>query len=272
MGLFDFVKKNNRQQPNTQPVQSAQPAQPSGGSNYVNLIKRVPNNEAGISLKKSAISLDKSLISLEKKSGFTFEGHRAKVAVAMDYSGSMTSLYASGAVQRILTRLMPLALRFDDNGELDVWIFSNDKDRLESMTIENFDTYVKKEIVAKGYRMGSTYYAPCIRDMLHKYFVEDKDTANYPTFVVFITDGENFDHAETDSVIRESSKQNMFIQFVGIGNERFSYLQKLDDLGGRPVDNTGFIKVADMERLDDEDLFQLLLDQYPDWLKAKNLR
>ena len=237
----------------------------------VDITKSIPNTAAGINLKKSVISLDKSLISLEKKSGINFDGHRAKVAVVMDYSGSMSSLYRSGAVQNVLTRLMPLALRFDDNGELDVWIFDNSYHRVESIKLSNFESYVKEEIIGKGYRMGCTSYAPVWQEVLRKYFVEDAATSNIPTFVVFITDGSNDDRRATNEVIKESSYKNIFIQFVGIGNERFEYLEKLDDLTGRPVDNTGFIKVSDMARLSDEELFDLLLDQYPDWLRNKRI-
>lgn len=237
----------------------------------VDLTKNIPNTTAGINLKKSVISLDKSLISLEKKSGLSFADHRAKVAVVMDYSGSMSQLYRSGAVQDVLTRLMPLALRFDDNGELDVWLFHQHFHRVESMNLDNFESYVKEEIMNKGYRMGCTSYAPVLEDVLHKYFVEDAATSNIPTFVVFITDGANDDKRATNEIIKESSHKNIFIQFVGIGNDRFEYLERLDDLTGRPVDNTGFIKVADMARLSDEQLFDLLLDQYPDWLKNKRI-
>lgn len=237
----------------------------------VDLTKNIPNTAAGINLKKSVISLDKSLISLEKKSGLNFADHRAKVAVVMDYSGSMSSLYRSGAVQDVLTRLMPLALRFDDNGELDVWIFDNSYHRMGSMDLSNFESYVKEEIMSKGYRMGCTSYAPVLNDVLRKYFVEDAATSNIPTFVVFITDGSNDDKRATNEIIKESAHKNIFIQFVGIGNDRFEYLERLDDLTGRPVDNTGFIRVSDMAKLGDEQLFDLLLDQYPDWLKNKRI-
>lgn len=237
----------------------------------LDLTKRIPDTAGGINLKKSVISLDKSLISLEKKSGLSFADHRAKVAVVMDYSGSMSSLYRSGAVQEVLTRLMPLALRFDDNGELDVWLFHHHYYRVESMDLNNFENYVKDEITSKNYRMGTTSYAPVLEDVLRKYFVEDAATSNIPTFVVFITDGANDDKRATNEIIKESSYKNIFIQFVGIGNERFEYLERLDDLTGRPVDNTGFIKVSDMARLSDEQLFDLLLDQYPDWLKNKRV-
>lgn len=237
----------------------------------LDLTKNIPDTAAGISLKKSVISLDKSLISLEKKSGFSFDGHRAKVAVVMDYSGSMSHLYRDGSVQKVLTRLMPLALRFDDNGELDVWLFHESFYRIESMTLNNFDNFVNNEITRKGYRMGCTSYAPVLEDVLHKYFVEDVATSDIPTFVIFITDGANDDKRATDKIIQESSYKNIFIQFVGIGADRFDYLEKLDDLTGRPVDNTGFIKVSDMSSVSDEGLYEMLLDQYPDWLRNKKI-
>lgn len=258
MGLFNFGKKNDT----TNNV--ANTPNPT-----LNINKEIPNNAAGLSLQKSVISLDKTLISLEKKSGFSFDGHRAKVAVAMDFSGSMSSLYRNGAVQAVLSRLMPLALRFDDNGELDVWLFDNEYRRMPSMDLGNFDTYVEKEIMKKGWHMGGTNYAPVLEDMLKKYFKEDAMTANVPTFVIFITDGANADKTQTDKVIRDSSNKNIFVQFVGIGSASFPYLEKLDDLTGRVVDNTGFIKVSDMARLSDEQLFEMLLEQYPDWLKNK---
>lgn len=236
----------------------------------IDLTKRIPETTAGINLKKSVVNLDKSLVDLTKKSGINLTKHSARVAVLMDYSGSMSRLYSNGSVQKVLNRLMPLALRFDDNGELDVWLFEDEFRRFDGMTLDNFDTYVKNVINKSGYMMGGTEYAPVLADMLSKYFVEER-VQNVPTFVIFITDGDNFDKKATDEIVRKSAKENVFIQFVGIGSASFNYLEKLDDLTGRVCDNTGFIKVVDFAKLSDNQLYDMLLDQYPDWLKVKGL-
>lgn len=251
-------------------------------------LEKIPTNTtSGINLKKSTETLGEHLVDLSKKKGIDLEKHIAKVAVVLDYSGSMSGLYNSGKVQKVLNRLFPLALRFDDNGELDVFLFSNGYKQMEGMTLENYEDYVKKVILKSSFSMGGTEYAPVINGLLKEYSSQKKQSFlssifknnvqgetidNTPTFVIFITDGENYDERETDQAVRESSKQNIFIQFVGIGNERFSYLSKLDDLDGRPVDNTGFIRVKDFEKISDEEVYQQLLDQYPDWLKAKGLK
>ena len=62
----------------------------------------------------------------------------------------------------------------------------------------------------------------------------------------------------------------MFVQFVGIGSgSNFRYLRKLDNLSGRKSDNTGFITVQDMNKLNDEQLYTEMLRQYNDWLNKK---
>lgn len=259
MGIFDIFKRK---------------AKPSGGEATTKEREAVrvevnTGETSEISLEKSVISLDKALIDLTKKTGVSFEGHMAKVAVVMDYSGSMSMLYRKGEVQKALTRIMPIALKFDDNGELEVWLFNDAHARVEPMTLENYSTYVKREVENSHLGWGGTKYAPVLKDVLKKYFVEEKATSDIPTFVIFITDGENTDKAETDKVIRQAAKENIFIQFVGIGDENFRYLEKLDDLEGREVDNTGFIKVEDMGQVDDEALYNMLLDQYPEWIKTR---
>ena len=239
----------------------------------IDLTKRIPNTTAGINLKKNVVNLDKCLVNLSKRSGMYLGDHRAKVAVVVDYSGSMRPLYKDGSVQRTLSRLVPLGLRFDDNGEVDVWLFHGGFKRLEGMDLSNFDRYVSDVIDRSGERFGSTSYAPVINDLLKKYVREEP--SSMPSYVIFITDGANDDKRRTDEVIRESSKYNVFIQFVGLDvykTEKFVYLRKLDDLTGRVCDNTGFFDTNNFDNMTDDDLYNALLEQYIDWLKVRGLR
>lgn len=177
-------------------------------------------------------------------------------------------LYQNGYVQEVLTRLLPLALKFDDNGELEVYVFNTTCTRLPSMQLHNYDTYVKNVILRNNYGPCSgTNYAPVICQTISDY----NDGSPYPAFGIVITDGNSNDKSATDQAIRRSSEYKIFYQFVGIGNENFKYLENLDDLEGRKVDNTAFIKVSDFSQLDDEQLYAKLLEQYPQWLRAMNI-
>ncbi|MBD5081842.1 MAG: VWA domain-containing protein [Ruminococcaceae bacterium] len=220
-----------------------------------------------IDMSKSAESLNKVLINMSKGNKINMTKHIARVALAMDYSGSMSNLFVNGSVQEVITRLLPIALKFDDNGELESWLFSNDKERLEAVTINNYKNYVKSEMMNANIRMGGTNYAPVLKDIVEYY--KDVEPSEIPAFIIFITDGENWDIEETNHIVKELSNYNMFVQFIGIGDETFNYLKSLDNMKGRKYDNTGFTAVRDMNLMTDEELYTEILRQYKDWLNTK---
>lgn len=221
-----------------------------------------------IDMSKHVANLETVLIDMSKNGKTNMVDHTARVAVAMDYSGSMSGMFSNGEVQEIVERLLPIALKFDDNGELESWLFSNDYERINPVTISNHQGYVKTVMMNSGMHMGGTNYSPVLKDIV-KYY-KDKHPSDVPAFIIFITDGDNFDESETNSIVRKLSEYNMFVQFVGIGNgSSFRYLRKLDELSGRKNDNTGFISVQDMNRLTDEQLYTEMLRQYNDWLNKK---
>ena len=252
MGLFDklFGKKAD----STVVVQSTT-------TETNNLVSNV------IDMSKSAENLNKVLIDMSKTSKVDMSKHAARVALAMDYSGSMSNLFKNGDVQDVVTRLLPIALKFDDNGELESWLFSNGKERLKPVTIKNYSNYVKNVMLKANMYMGGTNYAPVLCDMVNHY--KNIEPSTVPAFIIFITDGDNWDTDETNQIVRALSNYNIFVQFVGIGNENFSYLKSLDNLSGRKHDNTGFTRVKDMNRMSDEELYTELLRQYKDWLNGK---
>ena len=62
----------------------------------------------------------------------------------------------------------------------------------------------------------------------------------------------------------------MFVQFVGIGKEDFPFLRKLDELPGRVIDNAGFMPVNDLDAIKDLELYDRLLNEFPQWrVKAR---
>lgn len=217
-----------------------------------------------IDMSKSAENLNKVLIDMSKGSKIDMTKHVARVALAMDYSGSMDRLYYNGSVQNVITRLLPIALKFDDNGELESWLFSDREERLPAVSVNNYKTYVQKVMMKARMSMSGTNYAPVLKDMV-KYY-KDIEPSSVPAFIIFITDGENFDKAETNKIIKELSNYNIFVQFIGIGNEKFTYLKSLDNMEGRVHDNTGFTAVKDMNKMTDGELYTELLRQYKDWL------
>lgn len=232
-------------------------------------------------LEKHVVNLSKCVVNLSKKRNIDLGNVKAKVVVALDYSGSMHHLYKNGTVQKTINRLVPLGLTFDDNGSLDMYLFSNGYKKLEDITLKNYENYVREIVNTSRYDMYGTEYSPVLNAIIKdtesgggffsKLFSSKSEPKEKkePVFVLFITDGENSDKINTDKVIRKSSDPNLktFIQFIGIGAEKFKYLKKLDDLDGRQMDNTGFSKMEDLRTTSDEELYNMVLEQFAEWLK-----
>ncbi len=187
-----------------------------------------------IDMSKHQENLNTVLINMSKDNKIDMTKHVARVALAMDYSGSMSNLFRNGSVQETVSRLLPIALRFDDNGELESWLFSNGSERLAAVTKDNYSTYVRKVMNKANMSMGGTNYAPVLKEMVSYY--KDIEPSEVPAFIIFITDGENWDTNETNKIVKELSNYNMFVQFIGIGDESFNYLRSLDHMEGRKHD------------------------------------
>ncbi len=233
------------------------------------------------------------VLNLAKEAGI--EGQMAKVAVCMDFSGSMTTLYNSGYVQKVVERLIPIAMAFDDNQSIDFYRFDNRAEKLTDVNLSNYSGYVQREVMTR--QMGYTNYSPALKLILDDFL---KDTTNItkrgvqagssgflgmgkkndteistcrmPVYVIFITDGDCGDKAETERFVRDAAGHGMFIQFVGITNrysERFAFLEKLDDLSGRFLDNVDFFDIPDsmLTTATDQDFYAKLLNEYPGWVK-----
>ena len=207
-------------------------------------------------------------IVLEKKK---LTGVVARVGLVLDISGSMRNLYKNGTVQKVVERILAVASQFDDDGMLDVWVYDNEFSRLPSVTERDFENYVNLQILNSDtiHKFGRNDEPPVMYDVMNKYLKEgpSKD----PAFIVFINDG-GCKRTIKKPVVSSSDKP-IFWQFVGVGNSTFEVLENLDTMEGRFIDNANFFHVQDIDALTDEQLYDRLLNEFPDWIReAKEKR
>lgn len=193
---------------------------------------------------------------------------KCRVAIVIDYSASMNSLYMSGEVQRIFERLFPVGFNLDSNREVDLFIFESKATFISTVNLDNYTGIIDREIVKK-HSMGGTSYEPAI-SLIEKFYDEPGD----PVYVIFIADGDCGDKSAAESAIKRISKKPIFFQFVGIGNAGMQFLEKLDNMSGREVDNANFFRMTSQDSLTDTQMYDKLMNEYPSWLaaaKAKNI-
>lgn len=210
------------------------------------------------------------------------ENVKARVVLAIDCSGSMASLYSNGTVQRVLERVMPLAMTFDDNNSLEVYKFDNGSYPISTKaTPSNYKNYVDKYVHTGS--MGGTEYKPVMVDIVNggqksgglggfikSLFTKAKPENTVPTYVIFITDGGCSDSSATMQYIKQVANKDIFWQFVGIGSSQFRTLGQLDTMQGRVIDNTNFFSIRntkDLVDLTDRVLMSKLLAEFPSWYK-----
>ncbi|MED4452038.1 vWA domain-containing protein [Metabacillus fastidiosus] len=212
----------------------------------------------------STITLRKSTASivLEKKN---LKNVTARVGLVLDISGSMRKLYREGVVQEVVERILAVASQFDDDGSLDVWVYDNEFSRLPAVTEKDFKDYVDKNILNNDsiHKFGRNNEPLVMEDVIRKYTEEEQ--SKEPVFLVFINDGGC--KPGIKKFIVESSTKPIFWQFVGIGNSNFDVLKKLDTMEGRFIDNANFFHLDEIETVSDEQLYNLLLNEFPSWLK-----
>jgi stress response protein SCP2 len=280
--LKDFGGEVAEEQPQPQP--SPNPVAPTPPVQPVNTKKVMLEKKMEQQAPKILDLSKKAKVSLEKVG---LQDHSAKVALCLDISGSMSSLYRSGKIQEFAERILALGTRFDDDGSIDIFLFGAKSHDAGELTIDNFNGFVNRLI--KQYPLeGSTYYGKAMRTIREHYFgsAARRNTPisnNVPIYVMFVTDGSTFDENETISHIQSSSYEPIFWQFMAIGKSNkgvkrrglfsafqsdFSFLEELDNLTGRYIDNADFFSVEDPLLVSDHELYDLLMQEYPSWVQA----
>ena len=208
------------------------------------------------------VSLAKPLgVELKKKN---LETLVARVGLVMDISGSMTARFRNGTVQEIVNKTLPLAVQFDDDGELDCWYYGTTARRMDSVNLDNYTKAVPKEWKQLMLELGGCNNEPVVLKMVLDTYRDTK----LPVYVLFITDGGVSKKSEIQKIITEASKLPIFWQFVGVGGSGYGILEKLDSMKGRYVDNAGFFALDDFKKVSNEELYARLLEEFPKWLKA----
>ena len=265
-----------------------------------------PVTATQVNLKKAALDkkLEKQapqLVSLVKKAQVSLgkvglSEHVAKVALCLDISASMSSLYRSGKIQKFAEKVLALGTRFDDDGAIDIFLFGANAHEAGEMSVDNFSDFIAQ--IQRRYPLeGGTDYAKAMAMIRAHYFGNSGARSaplaqKIPVYVMFLTDGQTSDANATRQQVQWSSYEPLFWQFMGIGKSRkdvksggggfwarafasdFTFLEELDTMAGRYIDNANFFSVSDPDVVPDEELYDLLMAEYPEWVRqapTKNL-
>jgi hypothetical protein len=237
-----------------------------------------------VSLDKRIVDLSKKdpgLVSLVKKVRVELEKknlaqERAKVALALDISASMNGFYRSGSIATLVARVLAFGFNLDDDGQIDVFLFGSGAHVYGPVGVDSYRDFVPTMLRRHPLESSTSYGA--VMGALRRHYQQQPGFGSQPVYVMFVTDGDTTDKARTEQEIRAAAGEPLFWQFMAIGKKRsgllgklsgagFDFLEKLDDLPGRMVDNADFFLVEDPAAMSEEELYRLLTTEYPNWLR-----
>lgn len=200
------------------------------------------------------LDLTKSLeLNLVKANIFTPITMAVKLAV--DKSGSMDDEFRCGWVQDTLDLFLAAAMKFDDDGKMEIGFFNTGFKRERDMVEADAGTYIQREGIRAG---GGTNFADAIKALKGSnkggFFSFGKTPT--PVYLALITDGENNDKYEFEKQL--DSLENTFVQIVAIGNgcnKRY-----LDAIAAK-YDTVEVLYIADPKAVDQNKFYELLLNE-----------
>jgi len=227
-----------------------------------------------ISLEKKVAEHAPQLVNLAKKAAVSLEKKKltqvkAQVGLVLDASGSMHQQYVKGRVQEVIERLLPLAVHFDDDGCLECWAFGEKTTQLSSVHLKNVQGYVEQTNSGwKKWQVGARFNEEPIAIKAVIDFYQKNRAQGVPVYILFISDGgvSSGNSRKIRELITNAAALPIFWQFVGIGGSRYGILEELDDLSGRIVDNCDFFALNDLHDIDEQTLYDRLLNEFPQWL------
>lgn len=228
----------------------------------------------------SIISLEKKLtISLEK-AGFT-KIPKMEVKALVDQSGSMHDEFACGWVQSTLDLFLAAALKFDDDGALQVGFFNTSFTQTPDMVASDAGVYVRNYGIRAS---GGTCFAQGVEAFkassdASPVRATEKPKAGFfgrlfgsapqvaevpvaaptakgmPTYIAMITDGENSDKTAFETQL--SNMGNTFLQIIGIGNGVDKrYLDRVANM----YENVSVLYIPNPKAVTDDQFYDMLFN------------
>ena len=223
--------------------------------------------------KKFELNLEKAGITQDKIP--TLE-----VICYVDKSGSMDHLYRSGFVNTAVNLFLPLALKFDDNGQIEMGFFDTNADVAPFATAADVGNYMARAKVRAG---GGTNFAPIIRaietqradatvqtvkkpagGLLGRLFGKTEEVqvavpaqTQYRKYAAIQTDGDCFDESDFHREMAKTSG-NTFYQFIALGTEvDAGKLQRLAD----QYPHVAFFVIEDPANISSDEFYQKIVNE-----------
>lgn len=214
-----------------------------------------------------------------------------RVGMAPDVSVSMSRLYAQGMMQKLVELLLPVAMRLDDNGTMEVNAFSDKSTKLPDITLDNHVAYLGENILPRSRwenLTGGTRYSlgveafirewgdqntfSSVKGVLKSLFSRSKENTGsqemLPGLILMQTDGDNNedDNDRFHNMVGQLDRHGIFLVMIGTGHG--GWVRSLVRTAER-YPNVSALLIPDVEKANPNDVYESLTsDKFVKWLNS----
>ena len=127
----------------------------------------------------------------------------------------MHKLYDKGAMAELVQRVLALGLLLDEDSEIEIFLFGAESYHFGSINAANYQTFVA-DMLARHRLEAGTHYGK-VMSLIRQHYKEM--VMRLPVYVMFVTDGDTSDRKQSEQQITEASREGIFWQFMGIGDD-----------------------------------------------------
>ncbi len=188
---------------------------------------------------------------------------RARIVLVIEASQQTAQYFSNGSMQNLITKVLPLAMQFSDNAQLEYWLYGSRPKKMFPIGERNYASAIPNDWGSLMWSLGENKSETTAMTEV----LSSCQPFNMPSYILFITSGNIPLNSQIEQMVVSSSQFPVFWQFLGMGNSRYGVFENITNLPGSSVCNAKFAAISGFAQNSTPELYKFLLSDFSKWRK-----
>ena len=188
---------------------------------------------------------------------------RARIVLVIEASQQTAQYFSNGSMQNLITKVLPLAMQFSDNAQLEYWLYGSRPKKMFPIGERNYASAIPNDWGSLMWSLGENKSETTAMTEV----LSSCQPFNMPSYILFITSGNIPLNSQIEQMVVSSSQFPVFWQFLGMGNSRYGVFENITNLPGSTVCNAKFAAISGFSQNSAPELYKFLLSDFSKWRK-----
>ena len=153
---------------------------------------------------------------------------RARIVLVIEASQQTAQYFSNGSMQNLITKVLPLAMQFSDNAQLEYWLYGSRPKKMFPIGERNYASAIPNDWGSLMWSLGENKSETTAMTEV----LSSCQPFNMPSYILFITSGNIPLNSQIEQMVVSSSQFPVFWQFLGMGNSRYGVFENITNLPG----------------------------------------